>query len=184
MSKLETAVFGGGCFWCTEAIFQRLRGISSVVPGYAGGSASNPSYFRVSEGLTGHAEVIKIEFDPQVITYTQLLDIFFHTHNPTTLNQQGADTGTQYRSVIFYTSAAQHQAAQKIKAELSQTGEFASPIVTKIEALDQFYTAEEYHQNYFNRNQTQPYCDVVISPKIHTLLSKYAHLVKPEYKKV
>lgn len=179
---LEVAVFGGGCFWCTEAVFERVRGVETVTSGYAGGKMVNPSYFQVSEEMTGHAEVIRLEFDPTVITYEQLLDIFWHVHDPTTLNQQGADVGTQYRSVILYTTEEQKRKAETALAALKESNEFRAPIVTEIKALDSFYTAEEYHQRYFDRNENQPYCQVVIDPKIKTLLAKYGDLVKPDMK--
>jgi peptide-methionine (S)-S-oxide reductase len=174
----EVAVFGGGCFWCTEAVFSRLKGVLSVTSGYAGGTHPNPTYFLVSEELTGHAEVIKLEFDPSIITYEQLLDIFWHVHDPTTLNQQGADVGTQYRSVILTTSDEQQQQAEASKVSLKESGEYRDTIVTEIKPLDKFFTAEEYHKNYYDRNQTQPYCEIVISPKITKLLQKYKDLVK------
>lgn len=178
-NNLEVAVFGGGCFWCTEAVFSRIRGIEKVTSGYAGGKVANPTYFQVSEELTGHAEVVKLEFDPTVITYPQLLDIFWHVHDPTTLNQQGADVGTQYRSIILYTSEQQRTDAEASLAELKRTNEFRAPIVTEIKELDTFYTAEEYHKNYYDRNADQPYCQVVINPKIEKLVSKYNDLLKP-----
>jgi methionine-S-sulfoxide reductase len=177
---LETAVFGGGCFWCTEAVFLRLKGVESVTSGYAGGTHSNPNYFLVSEELTGHAEVVKLEFDSSVITYNQLLDVFWNVHDSTTLNQQGADVGTQYRSIILYTTEEQRQLAEKMKAELKSSGAFRDPIVTEIKELDHFFTAEEYHQKYYDRNTTQPYCDLIISPKITKLLQKYKHLLRSE----
>ncbi|MBW7944207.1 peptide-methionine (S)-S-oxide reductase MsrA [Patescibacteria group bacterium] len=178
--KTEVAVFGGGCFWCTEAVFSRVRGILSVTSGYAGGKVPNPTYFQVSEELTGHAEVVRLEFDPSIITYNQLLDIFWHVHDPTTLNQQGADVGTQYRSIILYTTEEQKEQAEAMRAALVQSNEFRAPVVTQIQALDQFFTAEEYHQKYYERNQDQPYCQVVITPKIEKLLQKYGKLIKKE----
>lgn len=178
-TSLETAVFGGGCFWCTEAIFIRLKGVERVTSGYAGGKVTNPSYFRVSLGLTGHAEVVKIEFDPGVISYRTLLDVFWHTHNPTTLNRQGADVGTQYRSLILYTTDDQKHQAEQMLQELKKSHKFDQPIVTQIQALDTFYTAEEYHQQYFEKNPTDMYCEVVISPKVQKLLTKYQALLKP-----
>jgi peptide-methionine (S)-S-oxide reductase len=177
-SNLEMAVFGGGCFWCIEAVFSRLKGISSVTSGYAGGQVPNPTYFQVSEELTGHAEVIKIEFDPTAITYNQLLDIFWHVHDPTTSNQQGADVGSQYRSIILYTNEDQKRQAEEMLETLKTTNEFRAPIVTEIQKLDHFYTAEEYHQKYFENNANQPYCQVVISPKIEKFMKKYANLLK------
>lgn len=176
--KLDVAVFGGGCFWCTEAVFSRLKGIETVTSGYAGGKVANPSYFQVSEELTGHAEVVKLEFDPSIITYNQLLDIFWHVHDPTTLNQQGADVGSQYRSIILFTTEEQKHLAQSALATLKTSNEFRSPIVTEIQPLDAFYTAEEYHQRYYERNEDQPYCQVVITPKVQKLLQKYGDLLK------
>lgn len=177
---LEVAVFGGGCFWCTEAVFSRVRGVETVTSGYAGGKVANPNYFLVSEELTGHAEVVKLEFDPSIISYEQLLDIFWHVHDPTTLNQQGADVGTQYRSIILYTSEEQKRLAETAVEKMKASNEFRAPIVTEIKALDQFYTAEEYHQRYYERNENQPYCQVVITPKVKKLLEKYGKFVKPE----
>ena len=176
--KTEVAVFGGGCFWCTEAVFNRFKGVMNVTSGYAGGKTTNPDYYQVSEGRTGHAEVIKIEFDPSQISYKQLLDVFWNTHDPTTLNQQGADVGTQYRSIILYTSDEQKQQAEKSLQELKSASTFAQPIVTEIQPLGEFYTAEEYHQKYFDKNPDQPYCQVVISPKVEKVLQKYAALLK------
>jgi peptide-methionine (S)-S-oxide reductase len=176
--QLETAVFGGGCFWCTEAIFNRLKGVATVTSGYAGGKSQNPSYFKVSLGFTGHAEVIQIEFDPKVIPYTQLLDIFWHTHNPTTLNRQGADVGSQYRSIILYTTDSQRQQAETMLQTFKDSNEFGAAIVTEIQPLDTFYTAEEYHQKYYENNPTEMYCEVVISPKIEKLLKKYQAWLK------
>jgi peptide-methionine (S)-S-oxide reductase len=182
MEKIEIAVFGGGCFWCTEAVFSRLKGVTKVTSGYAGGTSPNPTYFKVSEELTGHAEVVQIEFDPSIISYNQLLDIFWHVHDPTTLNQQGADVGTQYRSIILTTSPEQQAQAETSLKALKNSGEYNQPIVTQIQPLATFYTAEEYHQQYYERNQTQPYCDLVISPKIAKLLNKYGELVKDDKK--
>lgn len=172
----ETAVFGGGCFWCTEAVFSRLKGVTSVVSGYAGGKGTSPDYEDVSSGETGHAEVVKIEFNPSIISYEVLLDVFWNTHDPTTSNQQGADVGTQYRSVILYTSPQQKRTAeQSLKAFQKKIGK---PVVTKVQPFDAFYTAEEYHQKYYDRNEDQPYCSTVISPKIKKLFEKYPDLVK------
>lgn len=175
---METAIFGGGCFWCTEAVFQKLKGIKSVMPGYAGGKIENPSYEWVSMGTTGHAEVIKIEFDPTVISYEELLDIFWHVHNPTTLNKQGDNVGTQYRSIILYTSEDQRNKAEQSLKKISESGEFSKPIVTEIKPLDTFYDAESYHKNYFENNTLQPYCQIVIAPKLSYFLEKYASKVK------
>ncbi len=176
--KTEIAVFGGGCFWCTEAVFSMLNGVISVKAGYAGGDSLNIDYESVSRGDTGHAEVIQIEFDPSVIPYRDLLDVFFHTHNPTTMNQQGADTGTQYRSIILYTSEEQKIAAENFISELENVGEFKDFIVTEIKPLHEFYEAEDYHQNYFARNIEAPYCQVVISPKLTKLRQKYGTKLK------
>lgn len=175
---METAIFGGGCFWCTEAIFQKLKGVQTVTSGYAGGTVQNPSYERVSMGTTGHAEVIKIEFDPTTISYEDLLDIFWHVHNPTTLNKQGNDVGTQYRSIILYTSEEQRRKAERSLSKMSESGEFNKPIVTEIKALDKFYDAETYHKNYFQNNTLQPYCQVIIAPKLAHFLEKYSSKVK------
>ena len=172
------AYFGGGCFWCTEAIFERVRGVVKVTSGYAGGSTDNPNYFLVVEELTGHAEVIQVEYDPAVVSYPQLLDIFFHTHDPTSLNQQGADKGTKYRSIILFTSSEQQIAAEKMKKTLSDSNEFSKPLVTEIKPLTKFYPAESYHQNYYQQNENTPYCQVVISPKLAAFHRRYAKLVK------
>ncbi len=177
-SPLETAVLGGGCFWCTEAIFQKVKGVTSVVSGYARGKREHPSYNQVSTGATGHAEVVKIEFDPIIISFVEILDIFWHVHDPTTLNRQGADEGTQYRSVIFYTTEMQKSQAEASLQAIQLSGEFSQPIVTKIEKLDSFYTAEEYHQNFFESNPQQPYCQLVIEPKVKKFLEKYSSYVK------
>ncbi|HYE22407.1 MAG TPA: peptide-methionine (S)-S-oxide reductase MsrA [Verrucomicrobiae bacterium] len=179
MNKLETAVFGGGCFWCTEAVFQRLKGVESVVSGYAGGDMKNPTYEQVSNGNTGHAEVIKVEFDPQVIAYSDLLNVFFAMHDPTTLNQQGNDIGEQYRSVIFYSSEGQKKRAEEFIQELENDNVFSEPIVTSLEPLSQFYPAENYHQNYYDNNRNKPYCQAVINPKVAKLRQKFAMLLKP-----
>lgn len=178
----ETATLAGGCFWCTEAIFTRLKGVSSVLPGYAGGTVPNPSYEEVSDGNTGHAEAIQIEFDASQIPYEKILDIFWHTHNPTTRNQQGNDVGPQYRSVIFYHNEKQREAAEKSKKEFEKEGLYQQPIVTEIVPFTNFYEAEDYHKNYFDRHKDAPYCDVVIGPKIHKLLQLYGTNIKDEYK--
>ncbi len=175
----EVAVFGGGCFWCTEAIFQRLRGVQSVLPGYSGGAVKNPTYEQVSMGNTNHAEVIKIEFDPKEISYKDLLHVFWSTHDPTTKNRQGADVGTQYRSVIFYTTPEQQKAAKVVLKELEETATFKSPIVTTIEPFTAFYEAEDYHRNYYAAHRNQPYCQLVIDPKIEKLRAAYQDKLKP-----
>lgn len=178
IQKHETAVLGGGCFWCTEAIFLKLKGVISVKPGYAGGKVINPTYDQVSQGDTGHAEVIEIVFDPTIIPYETLLDIFWHTHDPCSLNKQGADTGTQYRSIILYTTSEQKKIAEESLQTISNSGEFNKPIVTEIQELDKFYNAETYHQNYFAVNPQQPYCQIVIAPKIAHFLEKYSSQLK------
>lgn len=179
--KTEIATLAGGCFWCTEAIFRRLKGVESVVSGYSGGRRENPSYEQVSTGATGHAEAIQIEFDPSVISYEKLLEIFFHLHDPTTINMQGADEGTQYRSVIFYHSEEQKNIAEKVRDEIADSGYYKDPLVTEIVPFEAFYTAEEYHQEYYDNNKNQGYCSYVISPKIHKLLKEYKKEVKEEY---
>lgn len=173
----EIAVFGGGCFWCTEALFKRLRGVISVKPGYAGGNRPNPTYHQVCTGLTGHAEVIQIEYDPSVIPYSDLLEIFWHTHNPTSLNRQGNDEGEQYRSIILYTSEEQQKTAEASKLAADSSGEFDKPIVTEIKKLEKFYEAEADHFNYFENNSYQPYCQLIIAPKVKHFLAKYSDKV-------
>jgi peptide-methionine (S)-S-oxide reductase len=164
--NVEQAIFGAGCFWCVEAVFQRVPGVLKVESGYSGGSIKNPTYREICSGLTGHAEVCKISFDPSKVSFETLLSVFWQTHDPTTLNRQGADVGTQYRSAIFYTSEAQKMAAEKLKQELDKSGAFANPIVTEITALTNYYPAEDYHQNYYNQNSGQSYCQFVIAPKL------------------
>ena len=163
---MEKATFGSGCFWCTEAVFQNLEGVESVVSGYSGGHIKNPAYREVCEGRTGHAEVVQITYDPDKVSYDTLLEVFWKTHDPTTLNRQGNDVGTQYRSVIYYHDDAQRQLAQEYKEKLDASGAFPNPIVTEISPLDVFYPAEEYHQNYYNNNPGQGYCSFVIRPKV------------------
>jgi peptide-methionine (S)-S-oxide reductase len=172
----EIATFGGGCFWCTEAVFVELRGVQKVESGYAGGSLANPSYEAVCTGRTGHAEVIQITFDPAVIGYRDLLEVFFATHDPTTLNRQGADTGTQYRSAIFYHSPEQKAAAEATIAELAPA--YPSPIVTQVVPYENYFAAEDYHQNYFAEHPTQSYCCAVIPPKLAKLRTKFAKMLK------
>jgi peptide-methionine (S)-S-oxide reductase len=176
----EIATLGGGCFWCTEAVFNRIRGVEKVRSGYSGGHVENPSYEQVSTGKTGHAEVVQISFDPKVITYEEILEIFFATHDPTTLNRQGADVGTQYRSVIFYHDEQQRQTAEKVIQRLNSEGLWSAPIVTKIEPLKTFYEAEEYHRDYFKRHPEKAYCHVVIAPKIAKLQERYISKLKPQ----
>ncbi len=180
---MEIATIGGGCFWCTEAIFKRLNGVEEVTSGYAGGARQDPSYEQVTTGVTGHAESIQVEFDPSIISYAKLIEIFFNLHDPTTLNRQGADEGTQYRSVIFYHSEAQREIAEKVRDEIADSGLYHDPIITEIVPFEAFYTAEEYHQNFYETNKNQGYCSYVITPKIHKLLKEYSEEVKEEYKK-
>jgi peptide-methionine (S)-S-oxide reductase len=172
----ETATLAGGCFWCLDAVYTELRGIERVVSGYTGGQLANPSYEQVCSGRTGHAEAVQITFDPSVISYRELLEVFFTIHDPTTLNRQGADVGTQYRSAIFYHSPEQQQTAQAVIDEVTRSGIWGKPLVTQLVPLEDFYPAEEYHQNYFARNPYQPYCQVVIAPKVakvrHTYLTQ------------
>lgn len=179
-NNLQTAIFAGGCFWCTEAVFQKLRGVQSVVPGYAGGSIPHPTYEQVSGGQSGHAECIKFEYDPELISYRDLLEVFFATHNPTTLNRQGNDVGTQYRSTIFYSNNEQKQQAEEIIKELSAVKAYSDPIITTLEPLTEFYQAEDYHLNYYKRNENQPYCQVVINPKLKKFKEKFANLIEEE----
>ena len=179
----QIATFANGCFWCTEAIFKRLKGIISVKPGYSGGNVENPSYEQVCKGKTGHAESIQIEFDPKIIPFEKILEVFWHTHDPTTLNQQGNDMGTQYRSAIFYHDEKQKEEAEKSKQELEKEKVYKDPIVTQIFPFTNFYEAENYHKDYFDRNKDYPYCRFVIDPKIQKLLEKYRKDVKEEYKK-
>lgn len=164
--KLEVATLGGGCFWCLEAIYSELEGVERVISGYAGGHVKNPTYREVCSGATGHAEVVQITFDPSVIDYRDLLRIFFTIHDPTTLNRQGADVGTQYRSIILYHDEAQKQIALEVMEEVIKQGLWPDPIVTELKPFEVFYPAEEYHQRYFARNPWQPYCQVVIAPKV------------------
>src|SRR5258706_6387091 len=178
----EIATLAGGCFWCTEAIFKRLTGVTSVLPGYSGGTTENPTYEQVCTGETRHAEAIQIEFDPNKIPYEKILDIFWHTHNPTTINQQGNDVGTQYRSAIFYHNDKQKEIAEKSKIDLEKEGIYKDPVVTEIVPFTNFYVAEDYHKNYFDTHKGALYCNLVISPKIHKLLEKYNSDVKEENK--
>jgi peptide-methionine (S)-S-oxide reductase len=177
-SSTELATFGGGCFWCTEAVMQPLKGVEEVVSGYMGGKTVNPTYEEICTGRTGHAEVIQVTFDPAVISYAQLLQVFRQTHDPTTLNQQGADTGTQYRSVIFYHNEEQKAEAQKYKAKLDAAKIFDDPIVTEITAAEKFYPAEKYHQDFFRQNPGNGYCRAVIGPKLKKLKELFADKLK------
>ncbi|MDG1913965.1 MAG: peptide-methionine (S)-S-oxide reductase MsrA [Crocinitomix sp.] len=176
MSKIETATFGGGCFWCVEAVIQRLKGIIALEPGYTGGIApGKPTYREICSGLTGHAEVIQVKFDSDILSFRDLLNVFMTTHDPTTLNRQGADRGTQYRSVIYYHDEAQKNTATDVVDALATV--YDNTIVTEISELGIYYTAEDYHHNYYNNNENAAYCSAVISPKINKLKAKFAHLL-------
>ncbi|MEM8945725.1 MAG: peptide-methionine (S)-S-oxide reductase MsrA [Planctomycetota bacterium] len=177
-ANLATATFGGGCFWCTEAVYQELQGVYKVTSGYSGGRKANPTYEEICTGLTGHAEVIQVEYDPQQISFVELLEVFFKTHDPTTLNRQGADVGTQYRSVVFYHDDEQKQLAEEMKQKLNTAKAFSSPVVTEISPLDKFYAAENYHQNYFALNGRQPYCRAVVAPKVDKVRKVFADKLK------
>lgn len=182
--KLEVATFAGGCFWCTEAIFKRLKGVTSVISGYANGKMENPSYEDVSTGETDAAEAVQITFDSLITSYNKLLDVFWATHDPTSLNRQGGDVGTQYRSAIFYMDEEQKKLAIASRNKMEKSGEMEGNVVTEIKPLKKFYTAEEYHQNYYEKNKyLNPYCTLVINPKIKKLLTKFGSEVKEEYKK-
>jgi peptide-methionine (S)-S-oxide reductase len=178
MSQFDTATLAGGCFWCTEAIFNRLKGVISVVSGYAASQVANPSYEAVCSGRTGAAEAIQITYDPSIISYDTLLEIFWHIHDPTTLNRQGNDIGTQYRSAIFYQNDEQKQIALVSKEALEKSGSYREPIVTEIVPFTNFYPAEDYHRDYYDRNRSQPYCMFVIDPKVQKLLKEYRNEVK------
>jgi peptide-methionine (S)-S-oxide reductase len=174
----QVAIFGGGCFWCLEAVFDRLEGVKSVESGYSGGRVENPTYRQVCGGDTGHVEVVRVTFDPSRITYRDLLDVFFDIHDPTTLNRQGNDEGEQYRSVIYYTSAEQKREAEETLSKLNAEHHFPNPIVTTIEPAEKFYVAESYHQEYYENNRTQPYCMFVISPKVKKLEKHFAEKLR------
>ena len=176
VNQHETTIFGGGCFWCIEAVFSQIKGVMSVVPGYAGGHTQNPTYEQICSGDTGHAEVIRIEFDPSVVAYQKLLEIFFDAHDPTTPNRQGNDTGSQYRSVVLTQSDEQKQIAEEYVKNL--TPSYTQPIVTQIRPLDIFYEAEEYHHNYFEKNPDKAYCQIVVAPKVKKAQEHYAELLK------
>lgn len=178
-NNLKTAIFGGGCFWCTEAIFSSLNGVTEVLPGYIGGAKANPTYEEVCTGETGHAEAIKITYEPTLINYNQLLEIFFSSHNPTTLNRQGEDVGTQYRSEIFFTDESQKELAKEYINILSEEKVFVDPIVTKLSPAAMFYVAEDYHKNYFEKNgDKNPYCQMVVKPKVDKFKTKYGSKLK------
>ena len=174
----EIAVFGGGCFWCTEAVFKMLKGVSSVMPGYAGGTVPNPTYEQVSGGRTGHAEVTRVEFDPKQIAYRDLMTVFFASHDPSTLNRQGNDVGTQYRSAVFYTTPAQKAETEAFIKELDAVAPGGKPIVTEVVPLEKFYEAENYHRDYYAANPEAPYCQIIINPKLEKVQKKFAELLK------
>ncbi len=180
-ARYATATLAGGCFWCTEAVFKRVKGVGSVTSGYSGGEMKDPSYSLVSRGDTGHAEAIQITFDPKVISFEKLLDVFFATHDPTTLNRQGADVGTQYRSVIFYHNDEQKKAALSEIEKLEKEKKYNDPIVTEVVSYKNFYPAEDYHKEYYEKNRSAPYCQVIIDPKIQKLLKNFKEEVKEEY---
>ncbi len=177
-TSLEKATLGGGCFWCTEAVFSEVKGVTSVTPGYSGGHVRNPTYEQVCTDTTGHAEVVQVEFDPRVVTFGELLHIFFTIHDPTTPNRQGADVGTQYRSVIFYHTEQQRKTAAEVMEEITKSGIWGKKLVTQLEPLKEFYPAEEYHRNYFERNPSQPYCRMVIEPKVAKFRKHYLQMLK------
>jgi peptide-methionine (S)-S-oxide reductase len=178
MAMSETALLGGGCFWCLEAVYNELRGVERVISGYAGGSQPNPTYEQVCSGRTGHAEVVQVTFDPAVLSYREILEVFFTIHDPTTLNRQGADAGTQYRSIILYESPEQEAVARAVIDEVNASGVWHAPIVTQVEPLDRFYPAEAYHQNYFEQNPYQPYCQIIIAPKVAKVRERYLARLK------
>ena len=175
---VEKATFGAGCFWCIEAVYQQINGVKEVVSGYMGGKVKDPTYREVCGGRTGHAEVAQITYDPNVVSFDELLEVFWSSHDPTTLNRQGADVGTQYRSAIFYHDENQRKAAEASREKLDRSGIFDTPIVTEITPLSQFYPAEDYHQNYFNLNGNQPYCQFVVKPKVEKVKRVFANKLK------
>lgn len=179
-TNLQTATLAGGCFWCLEAVFDEIKGVHSVESGYAGGHVDNPSYRAVCNGDTGHAEVVQVHFDPSVVSYRNLLNVFFAIHDPTTLNRQGADVGTQYRSAIFYHDEEQKRAAEELIRELNAQKIWDNPIVTQVEKLDKFFMAEDYHQEYFARNPYQPYCMAVVAPKVSKFRKHFLELLKKQ----
>jgi len=176
--KNEIAVFGGGCFWCGEAVFERLQGVKKATSGYTGGTKENPTYEQVCGGQTGHVEIIRVEYDPAVVSYEVLLAVFFSTHDPTTLNRQGNDVGTQYRSAIFYATEEQKQKAERFIQKLQEEKVYENPIVTELSPLKNFYEAESYHQQYYENNKQASYCQLVINPKLEKLQKQYSHLLK------
>ena len=181
-SDTATAILGGGCFWCIEAVFQRLDGVVSVESGYAGGTVANPTYKQVCNGTTGHAEVCRIRYNPSVVSFADLLHVFFTAHDPTTLNRQGNDVGTQYRSIVMYTSDEQRSIAADYIKQLEASKTWADPIVTQVVPADTFYVAEDYHQNYFNDNGAQPYCAFVVRPKVEKFMQKFGDRVRQGYR--
>jgi methionine-S-sulfoxide reductase len=179
-AKLEVATFGSGCFWCSEAVFERIKGVKSVVSGYSGGEVPDPTYEQVSSGTSGYAEVVQVKFDPAIISFADLLRVFWQTHDPTTLNRQGHDVGPQYRSAIFYHSDQQRETAEQYKRQLDDSGTFKSPIVTEITAYKNFYPAEKYHQDYFELNPAQRYCALIIRPKVEKFQTEFKDLLRDE----
>lgn len=177
-TELETATFGAGCFWCTEAVFLNVKGVTKVVSGYTGGKIKNPAYREICTGQTGHAEVTQITFDPKVVSFEELLEVFWNTHDPTTLNKQGADEGTQYRSVVFYANEIQRKTAEEYKKQLEATSIYKNPIVTEISLLGVFYLAEDSHQNYYALNPNQSYCQYVIRPKVEKFKKQFGDRLK------
>lgn len=176
--KYDTATFGGGCFWCVEAIFEQVKGVKEAVSGYAGGTTKDPTYEEVSSGSTGHAEAVRVVYDPEIISYKELLLIYFSSHDPTTLNKQGADVGTQYRSVIFYHNQQQKTTAEQVIKILTEQKVYENPITTQLVPFKDFYLAEKYHQEYYKNNATQPYCRVVINPKLDKLRKNFGKYLK------
>jgi peptide-methionine (S)-S-oxide reductase len=177
-SRTEVTTLGGGCFWCLEAVYQELRGVEKVESGYSGGDVPNPTYRQVCSETTGHAEVVQVTFDPDEVSYRDILEVYFTIHDPTTLNRQGADVGTQYRSVIFYHTEEQKRTAEEVISEIESEGIWNSPIVTEVVPLDEFYVAEDYHQNYFRNNGFQPYCQVIIAPKVAKFRKQHLERLK------
>jgi peptide-methionine (S)-S-oxide reductase len=177
-SRTEVATLGGGCFWCLEPVYEELRGVEKVVSGYSGGFVSDPTYRQVCTGTTGHAEVVQVTFDPELVSFKEILEVFFTIHDPTTLNRQGADVGTQYRSAIFYHDEEQKRVAQEVISDLETHGLWNAPIVTEVTPFDAFYVAEDYHQGYFRDNEYQPYCQVVIAPKVAKFRKRYLEKLK------
>ena len=175
--RTEVATLAGGCFWCTEAVIQKLRGVDKVVPGYTGGHVPNPTYNDVCTGLTGHAEAIQVHFDPDVISYEQILEVFFALHDPTTLNRQDADVGTQYRSAVFYHDEAQKETLERVIAAVNASGMYSNPVVTEVAPAGEYYVAEDYHHNFYEDNKSYPYCTIVIDPKIQKLYKNFQPLL-------